>query len=58
MVDVLREKGFSTVAMEIRERPGTWRVLVGPVGDRGAEPLRADLQRLGFPGNEAIRRTF
>jgi cytoskeletal protein RodZ len=57
MVDVLRQKGFSTVAVEIRERPGTWRVLVGPVNDSGAN-LRGDLQKMGFPGNDALRRTF
>lgn len=57
MVDVLRQKGFSTVAVEIRERPGTWRVLVGPVNDSG-NALRADLQKMGFPGNDALRRTF
>jgi len=57
MVGVLRQKGFSTVAVEIRERPGTWRVLVGPVADNGTT-LRADLEKMGFPGNDAIRRTF
>jgi outer membrane biosynthesis protein TonB len=57
MVDVLRQKGFSTIAVEIRERPGTWRVMVGPVSDSGAN-LRADLQKMGFPGNDALRRTF
>ena len=57
MVDVLRQKGFSTIAVEIRERPGTWRVLVGPVSDSGAN-LRSDLQKMGFPGNDALRRSF
>ena len=58
MVNGLREKGFSTVETEIRERPGTWRVFVGPVGEGGVDTLRADLQRLGFPGSTAIRRIF
>lgn len=57
MVDVLRQKGFSTIAVEIRERPGTWRVLVGPVSDSGVN-LRSDLQKMGFPGNNALRRSF
>lgn len=58
MVDVLRKKGFKALAAEIEEKPGTFRVLVGPVQDPTANKLRADLQGSGFPGNAAIRRTF
>ncbi len=59
MVDVLRKKGFKAMAAEIEEKPGTFRVLVGPVADAGnTNKLRADLQDAGFPGNAAIRRTF
>ena len=59
MVDVLRKKGFKAMAAEIEEKPGTFRVLVGPVADAGnTNKLRADLQEAGFPGNAAIRRTF
>jgi len=58
MVDVLRQKGFKSLAAEIQEKPGTWRVLVGPIGEGGAAALRADLQKSGFPGNAAIRRAF
>lgn len=59
MVDVLRKKGFKAMAAEIEEKPGTFRVLVGPVADSGnTNKLRADLQEAGFPGNAAIRRTF
>ncbi len=58
MVDVLREKGFKALAAEIEEKPGMFRVLVGPVGDGNANSVRADLQKSGFPGNAAIRRTF
>ena len=58
MVDVLQKKGFKAMAAEIEEKPGTFRVLVGPVQDPTANKLRADLQSSGFPGNAAIRRTF
>jgi outer membrane biosynthesis protein TonB len=58
MVDVLRQKGFKSLAAEIQEKPGMFRVLVGPVAEGGANALRADLQKSGFPGNAAIRRTF
>lgn len=58
MVDVLRKKGFRSLIAEIEERPGTFRVLVGPVVDNTTNKIRADLQSAGFPGNAAIRRTF
>jgi hypothetical protein len=58
MVDVLRQKGFKSLAAEIQEKPGMFRVLVGPVTEGGANALRADLQKSGFPGNAALRRTF
>jgi hypothetical protein len=58
MVDVLRQKSFKAMAAEIPEKPGTFRVLVGPVTDASANKTRADLQAAGFPGNTAIRRTF
>ncbi len=58
MVDVLRQKGFKALAAEIGEKPGTFRVLVGPVADGTTNGVRADLQKSGFPGNAAIRRTF
>ena len=58
MVDVLRKKKFRAMAAEIDEKPGTFRVLVGPITDTTANKMRADLQGAGFPGNAAIRRTF
>jgi hypothetical protein len=58
MVDVLRKKSFKSMAAEIDEKPGTYRVLVGPVTETTANKMRADLQGAGFPGNAAIRRTF
>ena len=58
MVDVLRKKSFKSMAAEIDEKPGTYRVLVGPITETTANKMRADLQGAGFPGNAAIRRTF
>ena len=58
MVDVLKKKNFRAMAAEIDERPGIFRVLVGPITDSTANKTRADLQGSGFPGNAAIRRTF
>ncbi len=58
MVDDLRKKSFRAMAAEIDEKPGTFRVLVGPITDTTANKMRADLQGAGFPGNAAIRRTF
>jgi cell division septation protein DedD len=59
MVDVLRKKGFTAITAEIDEKPGTFRVLVGPVTDtRSTNQMRSELQSAGFPGNAAIRRTF
>jgi hypothetical protein len=57
MVDVLRQKGFKALAAEIAEKPGTYRVLV-PVSEGTTNSVRAELQKSGFPGNAAIRRTF
>ena len=57
MADDLRKKNFEALASEIDGRPGVFRVLVGPVSDTGIVQLRADLERAGFPGSAAIRRT-
>ena len=57
MSDDLRKKNFEAVASEIDGKPGLFRVLVGPVTDTSIVQLRADLERAGFPGNAAIRRT-
>ncbi|HTS75341.1 MAG TPA: SPOR domain-containing protein [Bryobacteraceae bacterium] len=57
-VDVLRKKGFRAMAAEIPEKPGTFRVLVGPVPESGVNKMKTDLQNAGFPGDKAIRRTM
>ena len=57
-VDVLRKKGFKAITAEIAEKPGTFRVLVGPIGDVGVNKTKSDLNAAGFPGDRAIRRIF
>src|SRR5579883_1143064 len=57
-VDVLRKKGFQAIDAEIPEKPGMYRVLVGPIPDGGVNKIRTDLNSAGFPGDKAIRRTF
>ena len=57
-VDVLRRKGFRAMAAEIPEKPGMFRVLVGPVADGNVNKMKTDLQQAGFPGDKAIRRTL
>lgn len=58
LVDVLRRKNFKARAAEIPEKPGMFRVLVGPIEDGALNKTRADLQGAGFPGNAAIPRRF
>jgi hypothetical protein len=57
-VEVLRKKNFKAVLMEVPEKPGTFRVLVGPIGDAGVTKTREDLQNAGFPGKIAIVKRF
>jgi cell division septation protein DedD len=58
MVELLRKKSFSAIAAEIPEKPGVFRVLVGPVPEADVIKIRADLQNASFPGKEAVKRTF
>ncbi|MCU1337275.1 MAG: Sporulation domain protein [Bryobacterales bacterium] len=58
MVELLRKKSFPAIAAEVPEKPGVFRVLVGPVSDADVNKIRADLQNASFPGKEAIKRTF
>jgi len=58
MVDVLHQKKFRAVAMEIPEKPGTFRVLVGPLADGSLNKTKADLTASGFPGDKAIKKVF
>lgn len=58
MVELLRKKKFSAIAAEIPEKPGVFRVLVGPISDADINKTRADLQNASFPGKDAVKRTF
>lgn len=58
MVELLRKKRFPAIAAEIPEKPGVFRVLVGPISDADLNKTRADLQNASFPGKEAVKRTF
>jgi cell division septation protein DedD len=58
MVDVLRMHGFQALDYEAPEKPGIFRVLVGPIKDGDQNKLRADLQGKGFQGREAIPKKF
>ncbi|HUA86820.1 MAG TPA: SPOR domain-containing protein [Bryobacteraceae bacterium] len=57
-VDVLRKKGFKALDIENPDRPGLFRVLVGPIPEGGINKTKSDLNAAGFPGDRAIRRTF
>jgi hypothetical protein len=58
MVELLRKKNFAAIAAEIPEKPGVFRVLVGPIADADINKTRADLQNASFPGKDAVKRTF
>ena len=58
MVELLRKKKFSAIAAEIPEKPGVFRVLVGPIADADINKTRTALQDASFPGKDAVKRTF
>jgi cell division septation protein DedD len=58
MVELLRKKNFSAIAAEIPEKPGVFRVLVGPISEADINKTRAALQDASFPGKDAVKRTF
>ena len=58
MVELLRKKNFSAIAAEIPEKPGVFRVLVGPIPDADIAKTRASLTEASFPGKDAVKRTF
>jgi len=58
MVDVLRQKKFAALTAEVPEKPGLFRVLVGPMPENQVNKTKTDLQNAGFPGNIAIKRSF
>jgi cell division septation protein DedD len=58
MIELLHKKNFPAIAAEIPEKPGVFRVLVGPISEADVNKTRADLQDASFPGKEAVKRTF
>jgi hypothetical protein len=58
MVDLLRRNGFKALDSEVAEKPGLFRVLVGPVPDGELNKTKADLQAKSFPGDHAIPKKF
>jgi cell division septation protein DedD len=58
IVDALRNDGFPAVALEVPQRPGIRRVLVGPFHEGELDKTRAELRSKGFPGDAAIKRTL
>ncbi|HEY1758468.1 MAG TPA: SPOR domain-containing protein [Bryobacteraceae bacterium] len=58
VVEVLRKNSFPAIDVEVPEKPGLFRVLVGPLAASDLNKTKADLQAKGFPGNVAIRKTF
>jgi DNA polymerase III gamma/tau subunit len=58
MVDVLHQKQFKAIAVEIPEKPGLFRVLVGPLPDGTLNKMKTDLTSAGFPGDKAIKKVY
>ncbi len=58
MVDVLHQKKFKAIAVEIPEKPGLFRVLVGPLPDGTLNKVKTDLTSSGFPGDKAIKKVY
>ena len=55
-VDVLGKKGFHAIFTPVPEKPGTFRVLVGPYKDAAAiSQARTDLEKAGFK-NTFVRK--
>lgn len=56
MVEVLRKNNFVAIDAEVPEKPGLYRVLVGPIPSGELNKTKVDLQAKGFP--DGIRKTF
>jgi hypothetical protein len=57
-VEVLRKYGFSALDSEVPEKPGLFRVLVGPIAPGDVNKVKVELQDKGLPGNNAIPKKF
>jgi cell division septation protein DedD len=58
MVDVLHQKQFKAIAVEAPEKPGLYRVLVGPLPDGNLNKMKSDLTSAGFPGDKAFKKVY
>jgi outer membrane biosynthesis protein TonB len=57
-VEVLRKNGFQAIDAEVPEKPGLFRVLVGPLAPGDLNKTRAELTAKSFPGDHAIPKKF
>jgi hypothetical protein len=58
MVDLLHQKKFKAIAAEIPEKPGVYRILVGPLPDGSLNKTKSDLTSAGFPGDKAFKKVY
>jgi outer membrane biosynthesis protein TonB len=58
MVDLLHQKNFKAIAVQIPEKPTLYRILVGPLADGTLNKTKSDLQSSGFPGDKAIKKVY
>jgi outer membrane biosynthesis protein TonB len=58
MVDLLHQKRFKAVSVQIPEKPTVYRILVGPLADGTLNKTKSDLQSAGFPGDKAIKKVY
>ena len=58
IVDELRTQGLPALAAEVPEKPGLFRVLVGPLPESEVDKTRAAPRTHGFAGDSALKRTF
>jgi outer membrane biosynthesis protein TonB len=57
-VEVLRKNSFAALDAEVPEKPGTFRVLVGPVAPAEVNKVKEELKHKGIQADGAIRKTF
>jgi hypothetical protein len=54
----LRRSGFEAFATEVPQRPGLYRVFIGPLPAGEVSKTRADLQSKGFRGPPVVRSSI
>ncbi|MEO8098959.1 MAG: hypothetical protein ABI811_14750 [Acidobacteriota bacterium] len=58
IADLLRSKSFPGVAAPIPEKPGMFRVLVGPLAESALADTKTQLKAAGFPADGAFKQVF